>query len=36
MVVVFPFIVPWGYVARTYFGQSADPWRSRPAAVTVR
>ena len=36
MVVVFPFIVPWRYVARTYFGHPADPWRSRTAAVTTR
>ena len=35
MVVVFPFIIPWGYVARTYFGEAADPWRSRPTATTV-
>ena len=31
MAVVFPFIIPWDYVARTYFGEPADPWRSRPA-----
>ena len=36
MVVVFPFIVPWRYVARTYFSQPADAWRSRTAAATVR
>ena len=36
MVVVFPFIVPWRYVARTYFAQAADPWRSRTAPATVR
>ena len=35
MVVVFPFIVPWRYVARTYFAQPADPWRSRTAYATV-
>ena len=36
MVVVFPFIVPWRYVAYTYFGQPADPWRSRTAVAPVR
>ncbi|UAK25546.1 hypothetical protein [Sphingomonas nostoxanthinifaciens] len=36
MVVVFPFIIPWGYVGRTYFAASGDPWRSRPGAVTIR
>ena len=36
MVVVFPFIVPWRYVARTYLGQPADPWRLRTATATIR
>lgn len=36
MVVLFPFIVPWGYVARTYFGQPAEPWRTRTSAAIRR
>ena len=27
LVVVFPFLVPWRYVARTYIAQPAEPWR---------
>lgn len=36
MVVVFPFLIPWRYVARTYLGAPAEPWRARPARMTLR
>ena len=29
MVVVFPFVVPWKYVAETFISKPAEPWRSR-------
>lgn len=27
LAVVFPLVIPWGYVARTYFGGPGDRWR---------
>jgi len=29
MAVIFLFVIPWGYVVRTYVTASADPWRGR-------
>lgn len=31
MVLVFPFLVPWGYVFETYVRKPGDPWRRRSA-----
>lgn len=28
VVVLIPFVIPWGYVAAHYFGKTAEPWRS--------
>ena len=27
-VVLIPFVVPWGYVLKHYFGKPAEPWRA--------
>lgn len=32
-VVIFPIIIPWPYVFRTYFKKAGDPWRRSAAAA---
>jgi hypothetical protein len=32
-VVIFPIIIPWPYVFRTYFKKAGDPWRRSRAAA---
>lgn len=29
VVVLVPFVIPWGHVARQYFGKAAEPWRAK-------